>query len=63
MILTEENAQQYSIFDVIMPMPGRDVVYPGGDLGAMYRHFLIMDGLDPDNLTRINNRFVLQHMA
>ncbi|EJD53740.1 tRNA pseudouridine synthase D [Auricularia subglabra TFB-10046 SS5] len=55
-ILTEESAHRYTIFDVIMPLPGRDVVYPAGDLGELYRQFLTMDGLDPDNLTRINNR-------
>jgi tRNA pseudouridine13 synthase len=51
-ILTEEDAHQYSIFDVIMPLPGRDVDYPGGTLGELYREFLRLDGLDPDNFIR-----------
>ncbi|KZW04076.1 tRNA pseudouridine synthase D [Exidia glandulosa HHB12029] len=55
-VLTEEDASQYSIFDVVMPLPGRDVAYPGGELGEMYKKFLIMDGLDPMNLTRIHNK-------
>lgn len=50
--LTEEDANQYSIFDVIMPLPGRDVAYPGGTLGERYREFLRLDGLDPDNFIR-----------
>lgn len=50
--LTEEDADQYSIFDVIMPLPGRDVDYPGGQLGERYREFLRLDGLDPDNFIR-----------
>ena len=50
--LTEEDVDQYTIFDVIMPLPGRDVAYPGGALGERYREFLRMDGLDPDNWER-----------
>ncbi|OCB90878.1 tRNA pseudouridine synthase D [Sanghuangporus baumii] len=49
--LTEEDVDKYTIFDVIMPLPGKDVAYPGGALGERYRDFLRMDGLDPDNLS------------
>lgn len=55
-VLTEEDADKYSIFDVVMPLPGRDVAYPGGELGDMYKKFLETDGLDPMNLTRIHNK-------
>lgn len=50
--LTEEDMGKYSIFDVIMPLPGTDVAYPGGMLGEKYREFLRVDGLDPENFTR-----------
>lgn len=50
--MTEEDVDKYSIFDVIMPLPGRDVAYPGGALGERYREFLRTDGLDPDNFVR-----------
>lgn len=50
--LTEEDVDKYSIFDVIMPLPGTDVAYPGGKLGARYREFLQMDGLNADNFVR-----------
>ena len=50
--LTEEDLENYSIFDVIMPLPGTDVAYPGGMLGEKYCEFLRTDGLDPDNFTR-----------
>jgi tRNA pseudouridine13 synthase len=50
--LTAEDLEKYSIFDVIMPLPGTDVAYPGGDLGEKYREFLRMDGLDPDDFVR-----------
>ncbi|KAH9077316.1 tRNA pseudouridine synthase D [Lactarius deliciosus] len=43
---------RYSIFDVVMPLPGNDVAFPGGALGQKYREYLIQDGLDPDNFQR-----------
>jgi len=33
-----------------MPLPGRDVAYPDGQLGERYQEFLRADGLDPSNL-------------
>lgn len=50
--LTEEDLDQYTIFDVIMPLPGIDVAFPGGSLGDRYREFLRTDGLDPNNFHR-----------
>ena len=50
--LTEANLDKHSIFDVIMPLPGTDVAYPGGQLGDRYREYLRVDGLDPDNFIR-----------
>lgn len=50
--LTEEDLGKYTIFDVIMPLPGNDVAYPTGPLGERYREFLKLDGLDPDNFVR-----------
>lgn len=51
-ILTETDLDKYTIFDVVMPLPGTDVAYPGGKLGERYREFLSLDGLDPDNFER-----------
>ena len=50
-VLTEDDLPLYSIYDVIMPLPGSDVAYPGGELGEKYRRYMRADGLDPDNLT------------
>jgi tRNA pseudouridine13 synthase len=47
--LTEANLDEYTIFDVILPLPGIDVAFPGGKLGDRYREFLTTDGLDPNN--------------
>ena len=49
--LTEDDVDKHSIFDVIMPLPGKDVAYPGGSLGERYREFVRTDGLDPDNFS------------
>ncbi|KAF8138435.1 tRNA pseudouridine synthase D [Boletus edulis] len=57
--LTTDDAHNYSIFDVIMPLPGRDVECPGGPLGERYREFLKRDGLDPDNFIRKQKEYTL----
>ncbi|TFK43436.1 pseudouridine synthase [Crucibulum laeve] len=57
--LTEEDLDKYTIFDVIMPLPGTDVAYPGGKLGERYREFLQMDSLDPDNFVRKQKDYTL----
>ncbi|KAF5322361.1 hypothetical protein D9619_000795 [Psilocybe cf. subviscida] len=57
--LTEDDLDKYTIFDVIMPLPGTDVAYPGGQLGDRYREFLRMDGLDPDNFVRKQREYTL----
>ncbi|KAJ3566416.1 hypothetical protein NP233_g7023 [Leucocoprinus birnbaumii] len=58
--LTEEDLDNYTIFDVIMPLPGTDVAYPGGKLGERYREFLRIDGLDPDNFVRKQKDYTLR---
>jgi tRNA pseudouridine13 synthase len=50
--LTADDVDKHTIFDVVMPLPGKDVAYPGGQLGERYKEFLKMDGLDPDNFVR-----------
>ena len=50
--LTEDDLDNYTIFDVIVPLPGKDVAFPGGKLGEKYREFLKLDGLDPDSFDR-----------
>ncbi|KAF8974462.1 pseudouridine synthase [Flammula alnicola] len=57
--LKEEDLDKYTIFDVVMPLPGTDVAYPGGKLGERYREFLRMDGLNPDNFVRKQREYTL----
>lgn len=42
-----------------MPLPGRDVSFPGSNLGERYKEFLRADGLDPENFER-KQKYVLQ---
>lgn len=46
--LTEDDiaAGTYSIFDVVMPLPGFEVDLPGGRLRQMFIDILAADGLD-----------------
>lgn len=57
--LTAEDCEKHSIFDVVMPLPGKDVAFPGGALGEKYREYLRRDGLDPDNFHR-RQKYVLR---
>ena len=51
-VLTEQHLQggQYTIHDVVLPLPGYDVVYPDNDMKDHYRQIMAADGLDIDNM-------------
>ncbi|XP_035280618.1 pseudouridylate synthase 7 homolog isoform X2 [Anguilla anguilla] len=49
-VLTEEEAESHSIHDVVMPLPGFDVIYPTHHVGEGYREMLKADNLDIDNM-------------
>ncbi|KAI0887354.1 pseudouridine synthase [Annulohypoxylon maeteangense] len=62
--LTEEEANggKYSIFDVVLPSPGWDVVYPDNEIATFYEEFMAMEengGLDPHNMLRRQKDFSL----
>ncbi|KAI1212931.1 pseudouridine synthase [Annulohypoxylon truncatum] len=62
--LTEEEANSgaYSIFDVVLPSPGWDVVYPDNEVAKFYEDFMAMEengGLDPHNMLRRQKDFSL----
>ncbi|KAF8517809.1 pseudouridine synthase [Gautieria morchelliformis] len=58
-VLGADDLDKYTIFDVIMPLPGTDVAYPEGALGEKYREFLRLDGLDPNNFHRKQRDYTL----
>lgn len=44
--LTEETVGQYAITDVVLPLPGFQVVYPANEIGVAYEKMLGMDSVD-----------------
>lgn len=63
-VLTEDDVAcgTYSIFDIVLPTPGYDVIYPQNDVGSFYKTFMGSEengGLDPYNMRRKNKEFSL----
>ncbi|KAI4730503.1 tRNA pseudouridine synthase D [Aureobasidium sp. EXF-10728] len=55
--LTPEEASsgKYTIFDLVLPLPGFDVMYPSNDLGACYTEYMGSDqggNLNPKDMRR-----------
>ncbi|KAF2816270.1 tRNA pseudouridine synthase D [Mytilinidion resinicola] len=55
--LSKEEAEsgEYSIFDVVLPLPGFDVEYPPNAIGDFYKEFMKSErggGLDPHDMRR-----------
>ncbi|KAI0546208.1 pseudouridine synthase [Xylaria curta] len=62
--VTEDDLQdgKYSIYDVVLPSPGWDVVYPSNEIGEFYVEFMSKPengGLDPYNMRRRQRDFSL----
>ncbi|XP_059916356.1 pseudouridylate synthase 7 homolog [Gadus macrocephalus] len=49
-MLSAEEAKGLSIHDIVMPLPGYDVIYPSHHVGKGYREMLTADGLDIDTM-------------
>jgi tRNA pseudouridine13 synthase len=53
----EAASGKYSIFDVVLPQPGFDVLYPANQMTEFYKKFMASEqggGLDPFNMRRKN---------
>lgn len=50
--VTEEEIKFLTIFDIVLPTPGYDVVYPENELLDVYKSVMAQDGLDPLNMRR-----------
>lgn len=62
--LTAEDVAsgQYTIFDIVLPTPGYDVMYPRNDIGDYYVEFMGKEengGLDPYQMRRKHREFSL----
>ncbi|XP_040268560.1 pseudouridylate synthase 7 homolog [Bufo bufo] len=49
-VLDESNTHSYTIHDVVMPLPGFDVIYPKHKIAAAYEEMLATDKLDINNM-------------
>jgi len=51
-ILKEADLANYTLADVIVPLPGYDITYPEGALFERYQAIMQEDGLDPLKMRR-----------
>ena len=63
-VLSKEEAEsgKYTIFDVVLPTPGFDIIYPGNEVAKFYEEFMASPaggGLDPHNMVRSQKDFSL----
>ncbi|KAM3924768.1 pseudouridylate synthase 7 homolog [Leptodactylus fuscus] len=49
-VIDESNIHSYTIHDVVMPLPGFDVIYPKHKLAVAYEEMLAADRLDIKNM-------------
>lgn len=49
-LIDSSNIGDYSIYDIVLPKPGYDVIYPGGDMEVMYKDLMKKDGIDYQNM-------------
>uniref|UniRef100_A0A803T4Y1 Pseudouridylate synthase 7 homolog n=1 Tax=Anolis carolinensis TaxID=28377 RepID=A0A803T4Y1_ANOCA len=48
--IEESEADNYTIHDIVMPLPGFDVIYPKHKIGEAYKEILAADNLDINNM-------------
>ncbi|CAB4410147.1 unnamed protein product [Rhizophagus irregularis] len=51
-VLAEEDLNNYSIFDVVLPLPGYSVIYPNNNIFEKYKELMWKDHLDPREMRR-----------
>lgn len=54
-VITADNIDKYSIYDVVLPLPGYDIAYPQNELKQRYDELLAADGVDFSSLLRSTN--------
>ncbi|ORX55365.1 tRNA pseudouridine synthase D [Piromyces finnis] len=58
-IITSENIDKYTIYDVVLPMPGHDIIYPENEIKNYYEDLLKKDDIDPKDMKIINKEYFL----
>lgn len=56
-VLSKDEAESgsYSIFDIVLPTPGFDILYPANNMASLYKDFMASErggGLDPHDMRR-----------
>ncbi|CAG8485378.1 10183_t:CDS:10 [Acaulospora morrowiae] len=51
-VLTEEDLPNYTIYDVVLPLPGHSVIYPDNIIFQKYKELMWKDRLDPREMKR-----------
>ncbi|KAJ1735465.1 multisubstrate pseudouridine synthase 7 [Coemansia biformis] len=51
-LVTADNASEYTIYDVVLPLPGWSVEYPENEVKAIYLDLMKKDGLSPFGLDK-----------
>ncbi|KAG6969930.1 hypothetical protein JG688_00005112 [Phytophthora aleatoria] len=54
-VVTDENLSQYSIYDVVLPLPGYSITYPENALKQRYEEIMKADSVDFQSLERATN--------
>ncbi|XP_050414065.1 pseudouridylate synthase 7 homolog isoform X2 [Patella vulgata] len=49
-VIDEDNMKDYSILDVVLPLPGYEMIYPTNNVGELYKELLAEDGIDITNM-------------
>jgi tRNA pseudouridine13 synthase len=62
--LSEEEASsgKYTVYDIVLPTPGYDVIYPDNEIGDFYKDFMAREengALDPYKMRRMRREFSL----
>ena len=58
----ELSSGRFTIHDIVLPSPGYDIVYPGGEIGQFYKDFMGKEengNLDPHSMRRKQREFSL----
>ena len=55
MVVDEQDISNYSITDVVLPLAGSKIMYPGGSCGDFFDELLKKDGLSKDDFKRIGD--------
>ena len=56
---TEEEVAQYTIDDVVLPVPGYAVIYPTNRIGECYHHLMAKDGITTETFRHKTRDFRL----